>query len=64
MVLKREKERLLDENDYLKELAAHQKQTVQGAKIAALVHVSLTKSWSSIVISVVQRNVYKNYNPK
>lgn len=44
MMLKREKERLLDENDYLKELTAHQKQTVQGAKIAALVHVSLTKS--------------------
>lgn len=44
MVLKREKERLLDENDYLKELTAHQKQIVQGARIAALVHVSLTKS--------------------
>ena len=40
MVLKREKERLLDENDYLKELTAHQKQTIQRAKTA--VHASMT----------------------
>ena len=40
--VKEEKERLLDENDYLKELTTHQRQTIQRAKTDAMVHVSLT----------------------
>lgn len=42
IVLRREKERLLDENDYLKELTTHQRQTIQRARTDAIVHVSLT----------------------